>query len=139
MKIFLGGTVTVALALASCGGNVVVDSPGATGGTTTTSSTTHTTTSGTTPTVTVTVGVSSSGGTCSPSCNQTLNNGGPAPCSTTVALMAYGTLLGCACTSTSACAMSCTSNFCLHVAASSPCRSCLQASCGSAFMTCEAN
>jgi hypothetical protein len=147
MKDFLGlgWTVTASLALAGCGGNVVVDGPAGTGGATTTSSTSSTipgtTTSGTTSNTSTSTGfgtTSSSGGPCVMTCNQAFNNGGPPPCGG-AALMDYDGLLSCACATTGPCATSCTYNLCLHEAPPGTCAMCLQANCGGQFMNCVGN
>jgi hypothetical protein len=147
MKDFLGlgWTVTAALALAGCGGNVVVDGPSGTGGAKTTTTTSSNTTSGITSTGTTTFPMTtgtgtttSSGGPCVSLCSQALNNGGPAPCGG-VALMAYDGLLSCACATTGPCATSCTYNLCLHEAAPGSCAMCLQANCTAQFTSCVGN
>src|SRR5262245_56242585 len=107
MRSLLGTTVTLALTLAACSGNVVVDNP-STGGS-------HT---GTT-TGTITSGITTTSGPCSPTCSAVLTTGGPPPCGGS-ALSAYNTLVSCACGTGNLCEPGCGANFCLHEAASGP-------------------
>jgi hypothetical protein len=131
MRTLLGMTGAAALALAACGGNVVVDTASSTGGTTTT--TTPTTTNITTITT-----ISTTVPGCSPTCSAAITTGGAAPCGGT-GLAAYQALQSCSCVSGSVCAASCGANFCLHATLSVPCAQCLTASCGGNYQICTTN
>jgi hypothetical protein len=134
MKTLLGLISLAFLTTAACGGNVAVDTAGAGGSTATGPGTTFITTIvGTT-----TIGTTTVTGTCAMTCNDALTRGGPAPCGGP-ALSAYDALVGCGCSSTSYCSISCEANLCLHEAVSPPCAMCTNAYCNGNYQLCTRN
>jgi hypothetical protein len=154
MRIFLKW-LAAGVALAACGGNVVVDAPG--GGSTvmsgsTTSTHTFSTTFSTTNTCDFGCGGSISSGTFSSSsssgsttsttchtCNDWLSHGVPSSsiCSGSSA-SAYMDLTACACAG-GPCSTNCETSLCITVAPGQSCNACLMSSCAMQIVECRDN
>ncbi len=137
------GPVLLLAGSGACGGNVVVDGQGGAGGTATTTTTLTSGQGGGVANPGETVGSGAGGSTTScESCASRVSGG-----SVTVVSMsavcpgasqdAFDALTSCVCGTT--CQASCTGNVCIGAGASTPCTSCVDASCKSEIVACSQN
>jgi hypothetical protein len=140
MRIFAAWTVTVALTLGACGGNVVVDGSGVGAGNAGVgASGAGGAGSGASGMGMGAQGVAGSGNPgCAPTCAAALANGG-VPCGGT-ALTDYQTLQSCAgCSDVGNCEGVCGGTLCDNGPATAACSSCVQSSCAAETFACQNN
>jgi hypothetical protein len=133
VKIFAAWTMTAALLVGACGGNVVLDTSSGTG--TGNSGTGH---SGTGASAMTSSGVSGSGtGQCVPTCALAVQSGG-VPCGD--GFPYYQTLLSCAgCNDAGNCGGVCGATLCGNGVPDGPCSDCVKTVCSAELFACQNN